>query len=467
MLRLLAFMALGVALLPDGQTRLRRSPAVDCSDDAIQAAHNAASAGATIAIGAGSCTWDASVTFTKQINLVGAGAGSTVITLGANTPLVLGVTDSSVSGFTFQSSLATDTFIQARGDGGTGRIHHNAFINTVGSNRRCIYFSGATGIPHPVYLVDHNTFSDCRVSIVADLGVDFGEREWETPADLGGFTACVYIEDNAFTYTDTGAGGNHAETDYGGCMVVRFNTLNGTGETHIHGSGGAQDPGGRQFEIYYNTYGNDGPHEYAFWVRSGSGPIFGNTYTTDYSQAQLFDIQGRAGVAGQCDGNDGTDGNVGDGDPDPLGWPCAFQPGTYAVSGEFNPAGPVTYLLRAIPLFLNRQGGSITPITWNSVADEDYIRDGRELQQETATFDGTIGTGVGVIASRPVTCTAGVYYWATDEGSWNSESAGDHASHTAASHSQGADGRLYRCTATDTWTLFYTPYAYPHPLVTP
>src|SRR5205823_11054263 len=29
----------------------------------------------------------------------------------------------------------------------------------------------------------------------------------------------------------------------------------------------------------------------------------------------------------------------------------------------------------------------------------------------------------------------------------------------------GADGVLYKCTAPNTWTLYYTPYVYPHPLV--
>jgi hypothetical protein len=27
-------------------------------------------------------------------------------------------------------------------------------------------------------------------------------------------------------------------------------------------------------------------------------------------------------------------------------------------------------------------------------------------------------------------------------------------------------GALYKCTATNTWTSYYTPYTYPHPLVT-
>jgi hypothetical protein len=29
----------------------------------------------------------------------------------------------------------------------------------------------------------------------------------------------------------------------------------------------------------------------------------------------------------------------------------------------------------------------------------------------------------------------------------------------------GADGVLYKATATNTWTLYYEPYAYPHPLI--
>jgi hypothetical protein len=53
-------------------------------------------------------------------------------------------------------------------------------------------------------------------------------------------------------------------------------------------------------------------------------------------------------------------------------------------------------------------------------------------------------------ARRPTTCTTnsnesggGVGYFATDV---------------------GARGTLYRCSAANTWTVQYTPYAYPHPL---
>jgi PKD repeat protein len=55
-------------------------------------------------------------------------------------------------------------------------------------------------------------------------------------------------------------------------------------------------------------------------------------------------------------------------------------------------------------------------------------------------FDGTSGMGVGPLANRPLTCTIGVAYWATDTET------------------------LYRCTATNVWTEYYRPYTYPHPL---
>jgi len=75
-----------------------------------------------------------------------------------------------------------------------------------------------------------------------------------------------------------------------------------------------------------------------------------------------------------------------------------------------------------------------------------------------SVHDGTVNVGVDVIvagsgtfANRPSTCTINQGYWATDQGSWNQSGS-------------GGQGVLYKCTATNTWTLYYTPYTYPHPL---
>jgi len=68
-----------------------------------------------------------------------------------------------------------------------------------------------------------------------------------------------------------------------------------------------------------------------------------------------------------------------------------------------------------------------------------------------SSFTGAAGTGYGTLASRPSTCKGGtdpmtggaapgVAYWATDANT------------------------LYVCNPTNTWTAYYTPYIYPHPL---
>jgi len=64
------------------------------------------------------------------------------------------------------------------------------------------------------------------------------------------------------------------------------------------------------------------------------------------------------------------------------------------------------------------------------------------------------GNGIGV-GTRPqmdaiTTCTQGVGFWVTNEGSWNQSNDG-----------QG-NGQLYVCGASNNWVLYYTPFTYPH-----
>jgi MYXO-CTERM domain-containing protein len=66
----------------------------------------------------------------------------------------------------------------------------------------------------------------------------------------------------------------------------------------------------------------------------------------------------------------------------------------------------------------------------------------------------TQGVAFGKLAYRPATCTAGVGYYATDQGSWNQSS------------NSFGQGQLFVCGSGNTWQARYTPYCYPHPLLT-
>lgn len=75
----------------------------------------------------------------------------------------------------------------------------------------------------------------------------------------------------------------------------------------------------------------------------------------------------------------------------------------------------------------------------------------------TSPFNGTSGTGFGILVRMPATCTTGVGYFATDQGSWNGSGGSNPISYSG-------QGIWYVCGPTNTWTVAMTPYTYPHPL---
>jgi len=105
----------------------------------------------------------------------------------------------------------------------------------------------------------------------------------------------------------------------------------------------------------------------------------------------------------------------------------------------------------------------------------DFIQANREYYQQvsanpqsspTSPFNGSSGTGYGTLANRPLTCTAGTAYFATDQGSWNTTTRMRGALiGTVPDDGSQTQGVLYICTATDTWTAS-VPLTFPHPIVT-
>lgn len=74
------------------------------------------------------------------------------------------------------------------------------------------------------------------------------------------------------------------------------------------------------------------------------------------------------------------------------------------------------------------------------------------------SVNSTRGMGCGTLANRPATCTPGVGYWATDQ------SCSDLTGMIGTAPAKPISGTLYKCTSPNTWTAYYTPYTYPHPL---
>jgi hypothetical protein len=102
-------------------------------------------------------------------------------------------------------------------------------------------------------------------------------------------------------------------------------------------------------------------------------------------------------------------------------------------------------------------GSNVATDTGRMIANRDWYSDNsngtpQAQTSPTTPFNGSSGVGFGTLANRPTTCTPGVGYWARDQGNWNQSSNGF------------GQGQLFVCTTSNTWSLYYTPYTYPHPL---
>lgn len=205
---------------------------------------------------------------------------------------------------------------------------------------------------------------------------------------------------------------------------------------------------------------------------SGEAMYFGNrfTATAGKSPAAISIQHYRSGpnadsgcfLYPRCDGASAFDGNR---SPTSTyyGYPCRFQPGRkfgnllspiYAWDDLWSDNNA------KVPIYVDENWSGPPFERTHVAANRDYY-DAVSASAQTSPsspFNGATGMGFGTLANRPTTCTTnalesggGVGYWATDQGEWNSRDA-------------GPDGQLYRCSATNTWSLHYKPYPYPHPL---
>lgn len=440
--------------------------AANCSQPAVQAAVNASSTGDEVVVPSGSCTWDTGITIhNKSINLIGAGRTNTIITFTPQyavklTAAVSGVNGSRISGIKFIFSGASAIYgIFVNTDGGGApqgwRIDNCEFYKeTFATSNPFAMFGYGKGMEngHPFGLIDNCIFYNTRVGFYGEDTSTGGKYRYAERMDMGTDKA-IYVEN--CTITNTGNSSNCIDGRMGTRYVFRFNTVV---NAHIeaHSLQYNQQRAIKLWEVYNNTL----TPNLAMWIpgrfRGGTGVLFNNTIGTGYSNNSfpLDNVRDCSALVtgdwGMCDGTSWVDENESGKD----GYPCRDQIGrsTDASIWDYTQPAPVQELIPAYS-WNNKRG--TTDVGFSNLGqcakEKLHILVNRDYYNYTASFDGTAGVGMGALASRPATCTIGVAYWATDQGGWNKSGS-------------GGQGVLYKCTSTNTWTVDYTPYTYPHPL---
>jgi hypothetical protein len=439
----------------------------DGSYSDVSSAISSASTGDTVSIPSGtfgsSRGWSSPLTIQKKIILQGAGMTNTIIESTANPAILLNSASARgirITGIKF--NMSSNTSISITAPVTDFRIDHCHFNYSQTATHISITYGSFT-VPMQG-LVDNCRFDRGRFYLEGGASGTLADYTiWSNPTNLGGANF-LYVEDCEMYHHISGGtlpwhilDGNMAAG-----YVSRYNKVYGY-YYELHGpehesSGGNR--GGRKFEIYRNyLYGGGNESLYKRqWrpvhLRSGTGVIFQNEvleYSSNIFYFTYYRWSSSRGGAGLCDGANPLDNN-----DTAYGWLCMDQPGAgkdlYTRTAKDMYSGQEQ---QPIYLWGNTTRGSpnntVSTSPEGSWAFRDHFKADRDIFIEGY---GTIGMSSGTLAKRPATCTVGQGYWATDQGNWNQSGSGE-------------QGVLYKCTAPNTWTLYYTPYTYPHPLRQP
>lgn len=412
-----------------------------------------------------------------------------------------------ISGFTFdlggsESGLGTVYFDCFNGTCPATvsqlRVDHNTFQN--GANGAQLSLIGGTdpGTIFNVYGVyDHNLVTNAtQMALLIWVGVQRSPANY--PASQLGTANNLFIEDNTLNFTALGNGSAEGCIDgWGGMAVVaRHNTSTNclwTAHGVTHGGGPSNvefynnsvsitDPGATGFLDCYRCFHHQGSNEMI---------AFNNSFTafSGKNADALSLIHYRDGTGG-ADGSMPADaalcnGSVNGPTDAPLvidqnrsptgtyqGYRCWNQPGTDPKTQNLMPIYVWNNFwsdtLAQVAMNFDDIGGSPDYFLLHVVPNRDYFNAVSASAQSSATspFNGTTGMGFGTLANRPTTCAANPN--APDAGFGGVGYAAMTVTGTiGSSTTEGTptNAVLYHCSATNTWSAYYTPYTYPFPLV--
>ena len=482
----LLLLALLLGPLFGKEARATTYTAASCAESDVSTALAKAASGDTVQLPAclSGVAWTSTLNYTApgSVTIIGAGNQSTVGG-GDQTVIIDNVshtpTDNAMwaintgaagtvlrlSGITIRGGSGGVTFngsLRISGPQGANiRVDHLHFyhINAVAG-----FFADVYGVmDHCLFdMVANSTNNGIRVSHLTWGGHDFGDGSWADSTTFGS-NRFMFFEDNIFN------NGFVDDLNAGGRLVFRHNTLNHSAFQNHEMEIRMQ--GGRAFEFYANNLTCD-PNlvacgATALFLRTGTGLIWGNTALNPKNWIQAHDDRSEVTIShgfsappngfGECGTLHGP--SVWDQNTNSSGYACFNQIGRGKgdlLANDFpfaidTATGTATWPNEALePIYQWDDNVTLAP-TWGGtmfavdagsiVQNRDYYLQVGGIQTNATTpFNGTVGTGFGTLANRPTTCSPLVAYWATDTNT------------------------LYQCATTNTWTAYYTPYTYPHPL---
>jgi hypothetical protein len=493
--------------------------AATCGSSDVQAALNQVAAdGTTVNIPAGTCTWTATVTYSQKYSTTIQGQSTvsgtcgpggtctatdnTTITMNGSSLMTFHTAAGKslqITGLTINVALSAPAYGAINFSGGSTsvRFDHNHINDTTSG--------GHTIQPDQIYGVfDHNLFDSTNYANVYFIeptqnGADGNANTVWTAPDNFGSANFLFFENNVFQ------NGKFAiDCNFGGREVFRYNKVGYYTAIQTHGVGsGAERRGCRDIEAYGNQFNwsqspngsnacngapgsgtcpNPAQSYFNLLVdyESGPGLWWNNTETGYQNFLRWQNIRANNATYGQiptptgwgyCGTSFNGTGTAWDGSSSTgNGYPCLDGAGRGQgdlVTGSFpnkvnNTTGTISWPHQAVsPIYawLNTINSvpNLSVNYWMSfngtataVPNEDYYIDDA-VNCAAGGASCSSGVGHGTLAQRPVSCTTnpiayppgnspGVGYWATD------------------------NSTLYVCTATSTWTAYYSPYTYPHPL---
>ncbi|HZR05353.1 MAG TPA: hypothetical protein VFA61_05960 [Candidatus Udaeobacter sp.] len=273
--------------------------AKSASQSDVAAAIASAADGDTVTIPAGRTSWTRTLGVTKGITIQGAGVGATIIKDSVQSGQLIQWTlparyPSRLTGIEFQDGGRVNT-IDA-----PGGILHVDGSNTNGSTFRfdhCKWnnLNGATVFDTVIGVIDHNTFVmdrfGCAIYPYGSHwdGQNYGDGSWHAPTNYGS-SQFLFIEDNTFTHSQHNLRGM-IDAYAGARFVVRYNTIFNSLITNHGTESTGRTRGCRAMEIYNNNFDGTNLNSQLGGSRSGGTLFHDNTISGYSGNLAAFDLQ--------------------------------------------------------------------------------------------------------------------------------------------------------------------------------